>query len=171
MYISLHMNEITRQLWEAHQSCVREERKIERLEELLSKRKGRVTAYRQTVMPSLLQQLGVDEVTINGVGFSIKESVFASISNDRRDAAMEWLSNNGHGDSIRREVSVAFPVGADKMAGELVTKLRDEGHDAQDTQTIHSSTLAAIVRARLKQGMDVDRNLLGVRVVRAAVTK
>lgn len=63
---------------------------------------------RKAVLPEKMEELGFDTVNITGVGrISLRAEIYASIIADQREAALTWLSENGHGALIKDTVNAS----------------------------------------------------------------
>ncbi len=153
--------------------AMNEEREIERLESQLKDARERQRVILEDELPKAMDDLGTDEFNIPELKVKIKvrDKVFASVTADRRDLAMDWLEQNQAGDIIKREVAVAFGVKQMKDAEALRDRLRAEGLDCQCERNVHPSTLKAFVTRKVERGEDIPHDLFGVRVVRAAEFK
>lgn len=148
------------------------EAEIARLNALLTKATERLKDISERQLPEIMDKLGmVDFKTSTGLAIEIDETVRASIPKARSNEAMAWLRANGHEALIKRAVSVDFSRGEDEKARALTTLLAQQGYDPDDKQSVHSQTLAAWCREKLKKGEDFPLDLFGVFRQRAAKIK
>jgi len=86
-------------------------------------------------LPAVLEEYGLAEATLaDGQKIAITRVVQVHISEKNQESAYRWLADNGLGDIIRERTVVS----------------------------VHPSTLKAVVRERLEQGLEVPIDLLGV---------
>lgn len=119
-----------------------------------------IRALETDVLPNGLKNLGIKEITLaSGAKISLIDVISASITEENREAAHDWLRINGHGDIIKNNVTLSFGKGEDEIAKKLVLhliELRDKGEtkfgDLQQKEAVHPSTLKAFVKAQLSDG-------------------
>lgn len=103
-------------------------------EELLKTLKTEQARYLTNVIPDMMASLRVPSITIEAEGnmpaytASNKPFYSAGISSrwdeEKRQDALQYLKDIGHGDLIKQEVSFLFPVGTDlRMIHEFVNKV------------------------------------------------
>lgn len=119
-----------------------------------------IRALETDVLPNGLKNLGIKEITLaSGAKISLIDVISASITEENREAAHDWLRTNGHGDIIKNNVTLSFGKGEDEIAKKLVLHLialRDKGEtrfgDLQQKEAVHPSTLKAFVKGQLSDG-------------------
>ncbi len=138
--------------------------KVADLEAQLNKAREELRDIAERQLPELMDQIGIGEFkTTTGLKIKIDETIRASIPKAKAQLALAWLKNNGHGSLIKRVVSVSFGRGEDEQAEQLVKKLNEELHiEAEDSASVHPSTLAAFVREKLRNGEEIPLDLFGV---------
>jgi len=119
-------------------------------------------------IPSLMSEMGIDSVKVDGCKVTVAPVVSASITKERLDAALDWLRASGHDDIIKNEVSLSFGKGEDGVAEQAVSALRQLGFAPTQKAGVHPSTLKAFVRQALENAVPLDMDLLGVYVVNTA---
>ena len=135
---------------------------VEILMEALEVAQKRVTDIAEHQLPELMDAVGLETIsTQSGLVVQLKNTVRASIPAARREEAMRWLEDTGHGAMIKREVSVAFGRDQESQAKELVRELGDE-YDVKTDCRVESSTLRAWVAEQLESGHEVPQDLFGV---------
>lgn len=144
--------------------------KVADLEAQLNKAREELRDIAERQVPELMDRIGIGEFkTTTGLKIKIDETIRASIPKANAPLAFAWLKNNGHGSLIKRVVSVSFGRGEDEQAEQLVKKLNDELHfEAEDSASVHPSTLAAFVREKLRNGEEIPLDLFGVHRQRVA---
>lgn len=76
--------------------------KINSLEEELKQLKHQLSDIEEITLPNLLDELDMPTVTFNdGTKISKVERLFTRVIGANKDAAFEWLRENGHGDIIK----------------------------------------------------------------------
>ncbi len=135
------------------------EDEIDRLTGELDRQKAMLTKVRTDEIPSLMEELGFSKIlTVRGDSVELKDVVQASVPKDgeRRDRALQWLRDSGHGDLIKNQVFVVFGRGEDETAEDLLRDLHERGMDAQRKVEVHPMTLAALVRTLRAEGAEVN---------------
>lgn len=120
------------------------------------------------IIPQLMDEMGMQEIKVDGMKVAIKPIIHASIPADKKDAAFAWLRETGHDDIIKNDVILTFGKGQDNVAGALVDDLRQQGFDPQTKTHVHPMTLKAFIREQLEKGEAIDLDLFGAYVINAA---
>ena len=113
-------------------------------------------------IPNLMQEMGMDSVTVDGHKVSVRPFVHARIPDDKKEQAHAWLRSIGEGDIIKNDVTVSFKAGEDNMAGAVIDDLRGQGLEPAQKTFVHSSTLRAWVKNRIESGQEIDFDTFGV---------
>jgi len=119
-------------------------------------------------IPSLMDEMGVERLDVDGLTVERKMMVHASIPKDRKDEAFAWLRDNGLDDIIKNDVTCSFGKGEDNMAGDVVGVLQEKGFDPQTKTHVHPSTLKAFVKERVTDGKPIDLDMFGAFIANAA---
>ena len=119
-------------------------------------------------IPSLMDEMGVERLDVDGVTVSRKMIVHASIPADRKDEAFAWLRENRLDDIIKNDVTCSFGKGEDNVAGDVVGILQDRGFDPKTKTHIHPSTLKAFVKERVTDGKPINLDMFGAYINNAA---
>jgi hypothetical protein len=122
-------------------------------------------------IPALMQEMGMDSLTVDGNKIALRQFVHARIPEDQRDQAFAWLRSIGEGDIIKHDVTVSFNTGQDNIAGAVVDDLRQQGLDPAQKTHVHPQTLKAWVKGRIESGKDIDFEMFGVYVGNEATIK
>ena len=119
-------------------------------------------------IPSLMDEMGVERLDVDGLTIERKMMVHASIPKDRKDEAFAWLRDNGLDDIIKNDVTCSFGKGEDNVAGDVVGILQEKGFDPQTKTHVHPSTLKAFVKERVTDGKPIDLDMFGAFIANAA---
>ena len=141
------------------------ERDVADLAASLAKAKDRVRDISEQRLPTLMDQLGMEEFrTTNGVTIKIKENLRASIAKERADEAHNWLDEHGHASLVKRMFAVSFGRSEEKWAKKFARDLAQRRRELQvvDVKKVEPSTLKAFVKAQLEEGVDLPLELFGV---------
>lgn len=145
------------------------EKRVAEKERELEEAKSHLRDLAEVQIPELMDGAGVLEYrTTTGLFISIKETIRASVTEEKKPEAFAWLRNNGHGALISRVVSVSFGRGEDTKAEELVEELGVKGLSPESKTSVNANTLSAFVREQLREGLDIPVELFGVHRQRVA---
>lgn len=149
------------------------EAEVTRLEAELNKARERYRDLAERQVPELMDKIGLEKFkTTSGLVIDVAETIRASIPKALQQRAFAWLRENNHAAMIKRIVSVEFGKGEDERANELLQRLAEVDHlEPDDKSSVHPSTLAAFVRAKLSEGEEVPLDLFGVHRQRVAKIK
>ena len=85
------------------------DKEIHELEDQLKVKKDYKKHLSENVLPNLFAEVGLSELKLaDGRHLKVGNYYGASIKDPKKEAAFEWLRNNGHGDLIKNQVSVAL---------------------------------------------------------------
>ena len=122
-------------------------------EERLRKLKEQYRRLSEEDLPQKMAELGMQDLRLeDGSRITIDMFYATRINKNNRDAAHEWLRQQGHGDIIKNQVSVSFGKGEDDTALETMTLLEKEGLFPDQKESVHPSTLKAFVKERIESG-------------------
>ena len=122
-------------------------------EERLRKLKEQYRQLSEEDLPQKMTELGMQDLRLeDGSRITIDMFYATRINKNNRDAAHEWLRQQGHGDIIKNQVSVSFGKGEDETALETMTLLEKEGLFPDQKESVHPSTLKAFVKERIESG-------------------
>jgi len=127
---------------------------------------------RTTVIPDVFSRHGVTSASIPS-GAQAKTTIFITgalpkIEDDpeAHAAAVSWAEENGYKPLIKTVVEAKYGRDERDKALELFERLRgDNSAEVSMDETIHHTTLQAMVRQRLKDGLPIPLETLGVTVL------
>ena len=148
------------------------EKEIDDIEDVLKERKEQQRKLLEDTIPAMLDELGMKSFKMaDGSQIDIKPFYSASIKEEKRAQAYEWLREHGFDDIIKNTVSVRFGRGEDELAARAINLLRAQGFPVEQTEKIEPQTLKAWVKERVEKGQPVDSELFGVFIGQKAVIK
>lgn len=148
------------------------EKEIEEIESVLKERKEQSRKLLEESIPAMLQELGMSKFAMqDGSEITIKPFYNASIKEENRAQAYEWLRENGFDDIIKNTVSVRFGRGEDQLCDTLLNQLREQNYPVEQAQKIEPQTLKAWVREQVERGSEFPTELFGVYVGQKATIK
>ena len=136
---------------------------IEKAEEnlkLLKKNRDHISGE---VIPTMMSEMGFAELKLNDGSFlKVSTSYKAHISEANKEAAYNWLRNNGLGDIIKNEISVSFGRNEDNKAADYANLAQERGYQPTQKLKVEPMTLKALVRERIEAGKDMPTEIFGV---------
>jgi|TARA_R100001463_G_scaffold82440_4_gene137020 hypothetical protein len=147
------------------------DQKIAEAEQYLKDLKFQKRKVNEEDIPNLMQEMGMDSVTVDGNKVALRQFVHARIADDKKQEAFTWLRSIGEGDIIKNDVTVSFKSGEDNMAGDVVEDLRSKGLEPAQKTHVHAQTLKAWVKNRIESGKEIDFDTFGVYVGTEATIK
>jgi hypothetical protein len=148
------------------------EKEIEELETVTKERKEQQRKLLEDTIPAMLSELGMKSFKMaDGSLIDIKPFYSASIREENRAKAYEWLRNNGFDDIIKNTVSVRFGRGEDGLCDTLLNQLREQNYPVEQAQKIEPQTLKAWVREQVERGNEFPTELFGAYVGQKATIK
>lgn len=143
------VNELT----EAAQALVAAERATEAADAALKAAKERERVMREETLPGMMQELGVEKMTLtDGNEITVKQEVYASVPEARKEAAFDWLEKNGYGGLIKTVVLKEFGRDQLEEVHHLIDELAALGiTDIQLKRDVNAQTLKAFLRERLAE--------------------
>ena len=148
------------------------EKEVQSLDDQLKLAKKELLKLTDEELPASMAEVGLASFTLDdGSEVNIKPTYGASILVKNREAAYEWLRENGYDDIIKNTVSCSFGRGEDDKASAFKAFAAKEGYLAEQATGIHSSTLRAFVKERVENGDEFPMDLFGAYVAQRAVIK
>ena len=147
------------------QECVnlkKVEDDIAAIEEQLKKKKEEADHISSKVIPELLAEQGLSEIKLaDGSKVSVKQEFRATLPKDevKRDAAYQWLRDQGLGDIIKNNVSVTFGKGEDNKAQSLIDLAVANGYEPSQKSDVAWITFTALYEERVKAGLDMPSDV------------
>lgn len=123
-----------------------------------------LNAIKTKTLPELMTELGMESLTRNGQVFETHDFVSGSLpkDEDKRQKAIAWLEANGGAGLIKTNLSMAFGKDDREEAIRIYKLLKSNGVEPQADTGVHSATLQAFARERLKNGETIDTETLGL---------
>ena len=139
------------------------EKEIEEIESVLKERKDQQRKLLEESIPAMLQELGMKKFTMaDGSTIEIKPFYGASIKEENRAVAYEWLRKNGYDDIIKNTVSVRFGRNEDKLCETLINMLREQSSPVEQTEKIEPQTLKAWAKEMVERGVEFPTETFGL---------
>jgi len=138
-------------------------RTIENHEEHLKSLKKKRDHISGEVIPTMMSEMGLAELKLHdGSHLKVSTSYRATITEANKEAAFNWLRNNGLGDIIKNEISVSFGRNEDNKAADYAELAKGQGFQPTQKMKVEPMTLKALVRERIEAGKEMPTEIFGV---------
>ena len=115
------------------------------------------------IIPTMMSEMGLAELKLqDGSHLKVSTTYRATITEANKEAAFNWLRNNGLGDIIKNEVSVSFGRNEDNKAQQYAVLAKGQGFEPVQKLKVEPMTLKALVRERLESGQEMPSDLFNV---------
>ena len=132
-------------------------------EEELKELKRKVDLLSGEVIPTMMQEMNISTLKLaDGSSVEVKPVYGASIPVAKKEGAYTWLRENGLGDIIKNEVTVAFGRNEDNKAIAYATLAQGQGFEPIQKLKVEPMTLKALVRERVEAGLDMPSDLFNL---------
>jgi hypothetical protein len=139
------------------------QKKIELQEDNLKNSKKQFEYLSAEVIPTMMAEMGLSHLKLmDGSSVDVKPNYSASITIANKDAAFQWLRDNGLGDIIKNEISVSFGRNEDNKAADYAVLASEHGYQPTQKLKVEPMTLKALVRERIENGKDMPVELFNV---------
>ena len=146
---------------------------VEKLEELQSRLQTQEQVMKDTkkqierisgeVIPTMMSEMGLAELKLqDGSHLKVSTSYRATITEANKEAAFNWLRDNGLGDIIKNEISVSFGRNEDNKAATYAELAKGQGFQPTQKMKVEPMTLKALVRERIEAGKEMPTEIFGV---------
>ena len=113
----------------------------------------------------MLSEMGLSSLKLqDGSSVEVKTNYSATITQANKEAAFNWLRENGLGDIIKNEISVSFGRNEDNKAADYAELAKSQGLDPMQKLKVEPMTLKALVRERLEAGKEMPTELFNIYV-------
>ena len=137
--------------------------RLELQEENLKNTKKELENLSGEVIPTMMSEMGLSHLKlVDGSSVDVKPNYSASITIANKDAAFNWLRDNGLGDIIKNEILVSFGRNEDNKAAGYADFARGQGFEPTQKLKVEPMTLKALVRERLEAGKEMPTELFNV---------
>ena len=127
---------------------------------LLKKKRDHISGE---VIPTMMSEMGLSELKLeDGSRLKVSTSYRATITEANKEAAFNWLRNNGLGDIIKNEISVSFGRNEDNKAASYAELAKGQGFQPTQKMKVEPMTLKALVRERIEAGKEMPTEIFGI---------
>ena len=136
---------------------------IEQNEEYLKQRKKDLEQISEEAIPTMLTEMGLTYLKLaDGSSVEVKTNYSATITQANKEAAFNWLRENGLGDIIKNELTVSFGRNEDNKAASYAELAKGQGYQPTQKLKVEPMTLKALVRERIEAGKPMPTEIFGV---------
>ena len=136
---------------------------IEKAEKDLKQKKKNLEYLSGEIIPTMMSEMGLSHLKLmDGSSVDVKPNYSANITIANREAAFNWLRNNGLGDIIKNEISVSFGRNEDNKAADYAVLAKGQGFQPTQKLKVEPMTLKALVRERIEAGKEMPTELFNV---------
>jgi len=137
--------------------------KLQKLEDEVATEEGKLKELKRKrdlvsgeVIPTMMQEMNISTIKLaDGSSVEVKPVYGASIPVAKREEAFKWLRDNGLGDLIKNEVTVAFGRNEDNKASEYADLARGRGYQPTQKLKVEPMTLKALFRERSENNQEL----------------
>ena len=127
---------------------------------LLKKKRDHISGE---VIPTMMSEMGLAELKLHdGSHLKVSTSYRATITEANKEAAFNWLRENGLGDIIKNEILVSFGRNEDNKAADYAELAKGQGFQPTQKMKVEPMTLKALVRERIEAGKEMPTEIFGV---------
>ena len=139
------------------------QQQLEIQEEAIKEKKKQIQHISGEVIPTMMSEMGLAELKLHdGSHLKVSTSYRATITEANKEAAFNWLRNNGLGDIIKNEISVSFGRNEDNKAADYAELAKSSGFQPTQKMKVEPMTLKALVRERIEAGKEMPTEIFGV---------
>ena len=136
---------------------------VKKDEEDLKQKKKNLEYISGEVIPTMMSEMGLSHLKLmDGSSVDVKPHYNATITQANKEAAFNWLRNNGLGDIIKNEISVSFGRNEDNKAADYAELAKSNGFEPTQKLKVEPMTLKALVRERIEAGNPMPAEIFNV---------
>ena len=139
------------------------QKQLEIQEEAIKEKKKQIQHISGEVIPTMMSEMGLAELKLHdGSHLKVSTSYRATITEANKEAAFNWLRENGLGDIIKNEILVSFGRNEDNKAADYAELAKSQGLQPTQKMKVEPMTLKALVRERIEAGKEMPTEIFGV---------
>ena len=142
-----------------------QQQQLQQQEDAVKQKKKDIEHLSGEVIPTMLSEMGLSFLKLqDGSSVEVKTNYSATITQANKEAAFNWLRENGLGDIIKNEISVSFGRNEDNKAADYANLAKSQGLDPMQKLKVEPMTLKALVRERMEAGKEMPTELFNIYV-------
>ena len=143
-------------------AILNKEDEIAALEQRLKDEKKALLKMTDEDLPTMLQEIGLSSMKLDdGSEVTVKPTYGATILVENKQAAFQWLRENGYGDLVKNTVTCTFGMGEDEKAAAFAREAQAKGYAPEQKENVHPQTQRAFVKERMESGDEFPTELFG----------
>ena len=129
--------------------------------------------YLFDLIPSKMQEIGLDKVEVEGNTVSLTTFVSGTMPKDpiQKDIALSHLREIGASDFIKNKITVSFGVTEDNRAKALQADLESQGFPTDAVTWVEPMTLKKIIKEYVGNGKEIDLEIFNASIGTVAKIK
>jgi len=132
------------------------QKQLEVQEDAIKQKKKDIEHLSGEIIPTMLSEMGLSFLKLqDGSSVEVKTN---------KEAAFNWLRENGLGDIIKNEISVSFGRNEDNKAADYADLAKGQGFQPTQKLKVEPMTLKALVRERMEAGKEMPTELFNIYV-------
>ena len=136
---------------------------ISNIEDKLKQKKKDLDVISGEVIPTMMSEMGLSQLKLmDGSQIDVKPFYNATITQANKEAAFNWLRQNGLEDIIKNDVVVSFGRGEDNKAAEYAELAKSQGLQPAQKLKVEPMTLKALVRERIEAGKEMPAEIFSI---------
>ena len=139
--------------------------RLELQEENIKNTKKELEHVSGEIIPTMMSEMGLSHLKLmDGSSVDVKPNYSATITIANREAAFNWLRDNGLGDIIKNDITVSFGKNEENKAADYAALAQERGYQPTQKLKVEPMTLKALVRERIEAGKDMPTELFNIYV-------
>jgi hypothetical protein len=129
----------------------------------LKELKAQEKYHSEFVIPEIMEKMGLSTLKLkDGSELAVKKVYSAKIKAEKKAEAIQWLRDNGLGDIVKNNISVAFGQGEENKAMAYATLAKESGYEPSQTEKVEPQTLRVTMEDWKNKGNEVPQDLFWV---------
>ena len=129
----------------------------------LKELKAQEKYHSEFVIPEIMEKMGLSTLKLkDGSELAVKKVHSAKIKADKKAEAIQWLRDNGLGDIVKNNISVAFGQGEENKAMAYATLAKESGYEPSQSEKVEPQTLRVTMEDWKNKGNEVPQDLFWV---------
>ena len=159
----IHKTENIRSLADQVERLQNLQQDVEKSEEDLKQKKKDLEHISGEIIPTMMSEMGLSHLKLmDGSSVDVKPHYSANVTVANKEAAFNWLRNNGLGDIIKNEISVSFGRNEDNKAADYAALAQERGFQPTQKLKVEPMTLKALVRERIEAGKEMPTEIFNI---------
>ena len=139
------------------------QKEVEDADKQLKEKKKNLDYLSGEVIPTMMAEMGLSHLKLmDGSSVDVKPHYSANVTVANKEAAFNWLRNNGLGDIIKNEISVSFGRNEDNKAADYAALAHERGFQPTQKLKVEPMTLKALVRERIEAGKEMPTEIFNI---------